>query len=112
MAKCITTTQGTEAEGYTEIRDKNKNLLVAFNSKDAESRWGNAYQKERIIYCMRHRGDRIPDYLRTGRRTLWLRIFGLKFAAWRLHRINQKEVQNGGESNSNSPTIPKCEQAT
>jgi len=65
MAKCISIT-GTEAEGYTEIKDKDGNLLVAFNSKDAESYWGNEYQKERIKYAMRHRRDNIPEYLRTG----------------------------------------------
>jgi len=95
MAKCITTA-GTEAEGFTEIRSGNcekchiplevieqegekpdirrcpncgrniGELLVAFNSKEAESYWGNQYQKQRIRYAMRHRRDTIPEYLRTG----------------------------------------------
>jgi hypothetical protein len=121
MGTC-TSTAGTEAEGYSEIRSgmcekchipfevieqpdeipdirqcpkcggNVGELLVAFASKDAKSYWGNEYQKERIIYAMRHRRDKIPMYLRTGKRTLRLRIFGLRFAATRLHKINQKEV--------------------
>lgn len=57
---------GCKATGYTEIKDGDGNLLVAFNSDDAKDYWGNEYQKERIIYCMRHRRDKIPMYLRTG----------------------------------------------
>lgn len=56
-----------KATGYTEIRDKDSNLLVAFNSED-ESDLGREYQKQRIKYCMRHRRDKIPQYLRTGER--------------------------------------------
>ena len=67
-------------------------LLVAFSSKDAEKYWGNQYQKERVIYCMKHRRDKIPMYLRTGKKSLILRILGLRFGVWRLHKINQQEV--------------------
>jgi hypothetical protein len=121
MGTC-TSTSGTEAEGYTEVRNgicekchipfevieqpgeepdirrcpqcggNIDELLVAFSSKDAESYWGNQYQKERIIYCMKHRRDKIPMYLRTGKRTLRLRIFGMRFGAMKLRKINQKEV--------------------
>ena len=91
MGSCATTS-GSKAEGYTEIKDKDGNLLVAFSSKDAESYWGNQYQKERVIYCMKHRRDKIPMYLRTGKKSLILRILGLRFGAWRLRKINKQEV--------------------
>lgn len=83
---------GTKAEGYVEIKDKHGSLLVAFNSADAETYWGNEYQRERIQYCMRHRRDKVPMSLRTGQRTLRLRLFGTRLEANRLHRKNQKEA--------------------
>jgi hypothetical protein len=63
-----TLTSGSKAWGETEIRKGDGSLLVAFSSKDAEGFWGNLYQAERIRYCMRHRNDDIPMYLRTGER--------------------------------------------
>jgi hypothetical protein len=95
MGTC-TSTAGTEAEGYSEIRSGNcekcripfevteqegeepdirrcpecgglvGELLVAFSSEDINGFWSQLYQKERIIYAMRHRRDSIPEYLRTG----------------------------------------------
>ena len=83
---------GSEAKvsGYTEIRDKNDKLLVAFSSLETEDHWGNAYQVERVNYCMRHRRDNIPDYLKTGGR---LPLFkGKKGETLRLRELNLKEV--------------------
>jgi len=57
---------GSKATGFTEIRDGDGNLLVAFNSDDVKDYWGNEYQKQRIRFCMRHRRDNIPMYFRTG----------------------------------------------
>lgn len=111
---------GGKVSGYTEIRNgicekchvdmdviddvyhcpqcggSKGELLVAFNSADAGDYWGNEYQKERIQYCMRHRRDKIPDYLRTGGK---LPLFkGKKGEAKRLSELNLQEsiqeVQN------------------
>lgn len=125
MAEAITT-GGSKAIGYTEIRsgickkchiqfevpldEEGKTgtpfcprckgtvgeLLVAFNSEEAEEYWGSQYQKERIKYAMRHRRDKIPMRLRTGAKTLILRIVGLEPEAKRLHDLNEKE---GGQVN-------------
>ncbi len=105
---------GVKASGYTEIRDSictechvvfmdneppNKEipyicpncgghkdgLLVAFNSIDAEK--GHEYQKERIVYCMKHRHDKIPDYLRTGGKLPFLK--SKKRETERLKRLNE-----------------------
>jgi len=57
---------GVEVWGETEIRKGDGSLLVAFSSRDAQTWWGHLYQAERITYCMRHRNDDIPMYLRTG----------------------------------------------
>lgn len=82
---------GCKATGYTEIRDSDGNLLVAFNSEDAEDYWENEYQKERINYSMRHRRDKIPKHLRTGAKPLKLRLLGVEREAKRLHELNLKE---------------------
>jgi len=66
-------------------------LLVRFKSEDAEDYWGERYQAERIKYCMRHRRDKIPMYLRTGKKPLFLRIGGLEREAKRLEKLNQLE---------------------
>lgn len=114
------TASGTKATGYTEIRNgicekchkdmdvvgevyhcptcggSQGELLVAFNSEDAGDYWGNEYQKERIIYAMKHRRDKIPKYLRTGAKSLQIRLFGVGHEAKRLQKINLKEGgQNG-----------------
>lgn len=108
---------GAKVSGYTEIRNgicekchiamdviddvyhcptcggRKGELLVAFNSLEAGDKWGNEYNKERINYCMRHRRDRIPRYLRTGGK---LPLFkGKKGEAERLRELNLQEVQNG-----------------
>lgn len=64
-------------------------LLVAFNSIGAEGLWGQEYQKERVIYCMRHRHDKIPDYLRTGGKLPFLK--SKKGEAERLSKLNLNE---------------------
>ena len=79
-----------KAIGYTEMRDGEGNLLVAFNSEDAEDYWGNRYQAARIKYCMQHRRMKIPNYLRTGKKPLWLRITGLEREAKRLEKLLQE----------------------
>jgi len=72
---------------------KKGELLVAFNSLEVEDRVGNEYQKERIIYCMKHRRDNIPGYLRTGGK---LPLFkGKKGEAQRLKELNIQEVNHG-----------------
>jgi len=76
---------GCKVSGYTEIRDGDGNLLVAFNSEDAKRE--QEYQKERIIYCMRHRHDKIPDYLRTGGKLPFLK--SKKGEAKRLKKLNE-----------------------
>jgi len=70
-------------------------LLVTFCSEDAKGYWGNEYQKQRIIYCMRHRRDIIPKYLRTGGnppkwrlRYLIRLLFGRRWEAKRLEKLN------------------------
>ena len=92
MAKAIGR-HGQKVIGETEIKDKHGNLLVRFSSEEAESYWGNEYQKERTIYSMRHKRDKIPMYLRTGKKTLRLRILGARLESMRLHKINQKEAE-------------------
>ena len=78
---------GSKATGYTEFRDRDGNLLVAFNSEDTKGYWGNRYQAARIRYCMSHRG-KIPDYLRTGKKPFWgKRIMTL---------ILEKKLKQGG----------------
>jgi hypothetical protein len=86
---------GHKVIGEAAIRDKHGNLLVAFSSEDAESHWANEYQRLRIDYCMKHRRDDIPMYLRTGERPWWLRLLGYRFGALRLQRITLKEARNG-----------------
>ena len=113
------TNNGVKVAGYTEIRNgicekchipmdvidevyhcptcggRKGELLVAFNSLQAGDHWGNEYNKERIEYCMKHRRDKIPDYLRTGSR---LPLFkGKKGESQRLREINLKEVKTGGK---------------
>ena len=79
---------GSKATGYTEFRDRDGKLLVAFNSEDAEDYWGNRYQAARIRYCMSHRG-KIPGYLRTGKKPFWgKRIMTL---------ILEKKLKQGGK---------------
>lgn len=86
---------GSKAIGYTKIRDGDGNLLVAFNSGDADDYWGNEYQRERIDYCMRHRRDNIPKHLRTGAKPLISRILG-----WDVEREAKKLIElNKEESN-------------
>jgi len=67
-------------------------LLVAFNSENADDYWESEYTKERVIYAMRHRRDKIPMYLRTGAKPLSLRIVGVEAKAKELKEINQKEA--------------------
>ena len=83
---------GSEAKvsGYTEIRNGEGELLVAFSSLETGDYWVNEYQKERVNYCMRHRRDEIPNYLRTGGK---LPLFkGKRGEALRLRELNLKEV--------------------
>jgi len=69
-------------------------LVVAFNSAEAGDYWGNKYQQERLKYCMRHRGEQIPEHLRTGGK---LPLFkSKKTEANRLKELNQKEEINTG----------------
>lgn len=107
---------GVKVAGYTEIRngicenchiamdvinkvyhcptcDGSKGeLLVAFNSLEAGDHWGNEYNKERINYCMRHRRDNIPKYLRTGGKLPIPRLLkGKKGEAQRLKELNLQE---------------------
>jgi len=104
---------GGKVSGYTEIRNglcenchipmdiiedvyhcptcggRKGELLVAFNSLEAGDHWGNEYNRERINYCMRHRRDKIPEYLRTGgKRPLFK---GKKGEAQRLSELNLQE---------------------
>jgi len=65
--KTASSRAGAKTTGYTGINDKDGNLLVAFNSED-ESFCGYHYDRQRIKYCMRHRRNTIPEYLRTGDR--------------------------------------------
>ena len=113
---------GAKVSGYTEIRNgicenchiqmdvvngvyhcstcggSKGELLVAFNSLEAGDHWGNEYNKERIAYCMKHRRDKIPDYLRTGGK---LPLFkGKKGEANRLRELNLLEavkIKTGGK---------------
>lgn len=72
-------------------------LLVAFNSLQTGDHWGNEYQKERVNYCMRHRHDKIPDYLRTGGRLPISKLLkGKKGEAQRLKELNLQEVRDNG----------------
>jgi len=71
MGTC-TTSGGSKAEGYTEIKDKDGNLLVAFSSEDAETPWGQRFQAARIRYSMLKRRETIPMWLRTGKRPRWI----------------------------------------
>lgn len=112
-----TTGAGGKVSGYTEITNGNcekchtemdvvdevyhcstcggskGELLVAFNSLESGDYWGNEYNKERMNYCMRHKRDRIPTYLRTGGRLPLPKLFkGKKGEAQRLKELNEQEV--------------------
>jgi len=115
------TGSGAKVSGYTEIRNgvckdchipmdvvdgvyhcptcggSKGELLVAFSSAEIKNNADNEYQKERIRYCMRHRRDTIPPYLRAGDK---LPLFKNKNReTQRLMELNVKEseqeVQNG-----------------
>jgi hypothetical protein len=85
MTKCVSIA-GTKAEGFTEIRDGGGKLLVSFASKDTETFWGYRYQRERIVYAMRHRRNNIPDYLRTGEPPPHLKVEAIKLMILNLIR--------------------------
>lgn len=73
MNKDISTTSGVAVIGETEIRDKDKNLLVRFTSVDAEDCWGNFYEAQRIEYAMRNRRKTISEHYKTGVRPVHLK---------------------------------------
>ena len=114
MAKTISTGSASKVTGETEIRSGNcakchipfevieqpdeipdirrcpncgghvGELLVAFSSGDAETPWGERYEKARIKFAMRNRRKTIPEYLRTGkcpahlkRTAIWLAVRNL-----------------------------------
>lgn len=73
-----------------------REILVMFKSKDAEGYWPNEYERLRIDYCIKHRRDEIPVFLRTGKKPWWLRLLGHRFGAKRLRKLTLKEAQAHG----------------
>jgi len=69
---------------------KKGELLVAFDSASVDNHVDSEYQEERIKYCMRHRRDAVPEYLRTGGKLPFLK--GKKGEAERLRGLNLREV--------------------
>jgi len=78
--------------GETVIRDKDGNLLVQFSSEDAESPLGQRFEATRIRYCMSHRRDRIPQFLRTGKCPFLIKFIAIPI----LERKLKKEVKQNG----------------